>query len=314
MAMEVPTRIGNAAIVTRDVRQISAPRPSWTRGHLQEVHSASAKARQSLRPAGYAATAALVATLGLRRWRTRSGLQAYEPFGGVYARDYALERPRRFPPVQSWQVALGGGAALAAAWYAAGSWTSALIGLNLISYLLQCYYPEYEREGLLIASTLDSSNSWHRLLLSTFLHGSWYHLSANMSALWSYGPRLERILGPGRFLLIYLGSGLLSGIASCLLKRTQRRSVPSVGASGAIFGVVAGIAVVQWRLGAPIQTLWAGILLMLAPTFFTPGVDNVGHIGGAVGGALLAFLYAPRWATVWGMRVLLRPLVTWPFP
>mmetsp|Transcript_36807 Transcript_36807/g.84784 ORF Transcript_36807/g.84784 Transcript_36807/m.84784 type:complete len:313 (-) Transcript_36807:157-1095(-) len=311
--MEGPIQIGVAAAVAREARQLSAPRPAWTSRPLGDVRLGSSEAKQSLKPAGSAVAASIAVAHGLRRSRPRSSLQAYEPLGGVYARDYALTRPRRSQLFQGWQVALGGAGALAAAWFTAGSWTSALIGLNLISYLLQCYYPDYEKEGLLLASTLDSANSWHRLLLSTFLHGSWYHLSANMYALWSYGPRLEQVIGPGRFLLIYLGSGILSGLASCMVKRSQRRSVPSVGASGAIFGIVAGIAVVRWRLGTPFQTLWAGILLTLAPTFLTPGVDNVGHFGGAIGGAFLAYLYAPRWATVWGVRILQRPLVTWPF-
>merc|ERR1712039_862041 len=69
-------------------------------------------------------------------------------------------------------------------WRIAGSWTSALLWLNVASFILQCYRPDWEAEGVLTEDTLVTPGSSHRLITSSFLHVSWWHLGANMYSLW----------------------------------------------------------------------------------------------------------------------------------
>ena len=74
------------------------------------------------------------------------------------------------------------------------------------------------------------------LLTSQFLHGGFLHLAANMLYLWIFGDNVEDRLGPGRFLLLYVGSGVAAAVTQILVSPTS--SIPMVGASGAIAGIL----------------------------------------------------------------------------
>lgn len=240
--------------------------------------------------------------------------RSYEPFGGVYARDYALKPRRRQPGLWGvlWAPALA--AALFASWQVFHSLTDALIALNIISYIMQCYWPRWEDEGVLTADALQAPGGLRRLVMSSFLHASWYHLGTNMFSLWYIGHFVERAFGPGRFLFVYLGSSLIAALASLWSKRQRRGDVPSVGASGGVFGAMTALLIFRWRHGLDIQMLWITLLLNFLVGAASPEVDNVGHAGGAAGGALIAYLWGPRY--VWSAgRLFVRdaPIITWPF-
>jgi membrane associated rhomboid family serine protease len=143
-----------------------------------------------------------------------------------------------------------------------------------------------------------SAGEWWRLLTSGFLHFGNYggygpvHLLFNMFALWVIGRDLEIALGRGRFLTVYLLS-LLGGSASVMLFGAAGGGV--AGASGAIYGLFGGIAVVVFRAklnpGPVLGLLAINIFLSVA----LPGISLLGHIGGLVAGALAtaAMVYAP---------------------
>ena len=125
---------------------------------------------------------------------------------------------------------------------------------------------------------------WYRLITAAFLHYGPIHLAMNMLALWWIGRPLEDYLGPVRYLLLYLVSGL-AGSAGAPCSRTRRRS-PSAH-PGAIFGIL-GAAIVLERqqtyvLGGSAITL---LVVNLAFTFAVPGISIGGHLGGLAGGAL----------------------------
>lgn len=130
-------------------------------------------------------------------------------------------------------------------------------------------------------------------LSATYLHGSLTHIFFNMLWLRMLGPNLEEMLGPGRFFLLYTASGIGGFVLSNLLSRH-----PSVGASGAIFGLLAATVVVgraqggEWGQVASRQALmYAGLILLFG--FFFPGVNNLAHIGGfVVGGVMTRLLLA----------------------
>jgi rhomboid protease GluP len=166
-----------------------------------------------------------------------------------------------------------------------------------------------------------------RLLSCLFIHGGFVHLGLNMLALWQVGAVVEPLFGRTRFLALYLGAGLLAGIASLW----WRPQVNSVGASGAIFGIFAALLVDlglrRDLLPGPVfRRMRSGLLSFLGFSLFAgmvvPGIDNAAHLGGLVGGALLGYALAPRlpgasWPDarsrlVAGLGALALALAAWP--
>jgi membrane associated rhomboid family serine protease len=133
---------------------------------------------------------------------------------------------------------------------------------------------------------------WWRLLTSGFLHIGPIHLLFNMMALWVLGRDLEVVLGRGRFLALYLIS-LLGGAAAVMLFYGPDESV--AGASGAVFGLMGGLAVVLKRLQVSAGQVIGLIAVNIAISVAIPGISLIGHLGGLVVGAAAtaALVYAP---------------------
>lgn len=137
-----------------------------------------------------------------------------------------------------------------------------------------------------------------RLLTPALLHGGILHLAMNMYALFVIGSRLERYYGPWRFLLLYVLSAFSGNVLSFVLT-----DAPSLGASTAIFGIFAaeGMFIYQNRkLFGATRTRQAitnlGVILMINLFYgFAPGtnIDNMGHIGGLLGGTFFAWKAGP---------------------
>ncbi|NYJ03613.1 membrane associated rhomboid family serine protease [Nocardioides thalensis] len=144
-------------------------------------------------------------------------------------------------------------------------------------------------DGRWLPGVLDGG-VW-RLLTHAFTHVEWWHIGMNMLALWQLGPVLERILGTARFLALYLLSALAGGVAVLWLTGTGS----AVGASGAIFGLLAAQLVVARK--AKVDLSQFGFTLVLAVAIsLAPGVSWQGHLGGFLGGLAVgaALIYAPR--------------------
>jgi membrane associated rhomboid family serine protease len=128
----------------------------------------------------------------------------------------------------------------------------------------------------------------YRLLTSGFLHAGLFHLFVNMYSLWILGTLLESTIGRVQYLLIYFVS-LLAGSFGALIVTPH---APTVGASGAIFGLMgAGVIVLRHRGISPMQSglpVWIGINLVFS--FAVPGISVGGHIGGLIGGGLAALV------------------------
>ncbi|MFM2438209.1 MAG: hypothetical protein RLZ55_1028 [Actinomycetota bacterium] len=126
---------------------------------------------------------------------------------------------------------------------------------------------------------------WFRLPASMFLHGSILHLLFNMYVLIVLGPTLERILGHVRFLVLYLVAGVGGAVASYAFSSPM---TVSVGASGAIFGLMGALLVAGQRLRFDIKTILVLVGINLAIGFVVGGIDWRAHLGGLVTGAALA--------------------------
>ena len=130
-----------------------------------------------------------------------------------------------------------------------------------------------------------------RLVTHLFAHSTQFpyiHILFNLFTLFMFGPVLERMLGRARFIALYFLSGFGGAVAVLLLAP----GTPVLGASGAIFGLVAAYFVIQRRLGFSNPTLLIVIVLNLAIGFF-PGsnISWQGHLGGLIVGAAVAFVY-----------------------
>ena len=142
-------------------------------------------------------------------------------------------------------------------------------------------------DGGVSQATIADGEYW-RLVTAGFLHAGPFHLLTNMLALWILGSIVEPALGKWRFGLIYFVSLLCGSFGALLLSPDSL----TVGASGAVFGLMGAAAVVARNRGLNLMEsglgIWIGLNLLI--TFTIPNISIGGHIGGLVGGTVAAFL------------------------
>ena len=138
-----------------------------------------------------------------------------------------------------------------------------------------------------------TDGAYWQLLTAGFTHVTIFHIGFNMFALWVIGPQLEAALGRSRFLALYLLS-LLAGSAVVLWAAPQYQL--TLGASGAIYGMFAALLVLVRKVGGDMRQLWILMAVNIFITFAVPNISWQGHLGGFVGGGLVAaaLVYAPR--------------------
>ncbi|MFY1689050.1 rhomboid family intramembrane serine protease [Plantactinospora sp. WMMB782] len=138
-----------------------------------------------------------------------------------------------------------------------------------------------------------AAGEYYRLFTAMFLHYGLLHLLMNSWALWVLGRSLEAVLGPLRFLALYLVAGVGGNVAAYLFSVPQARTV---GASTAIFGLFAALFVIMRRLGRDTSSVIPILVVNLVFTFAVPGISIAGHLGGLTVGAAMALVlaYAPR--------------------
>ena len=139
-----------------------------------------------------------------------------------------------------------------------------------------------------VSGDLVRGGAYYRLLTSMFLHGSIFHLFFNCYALYIIGSQLEGFLGKIKYLVVYL----LSGIAGALFSCAFNHGGLSIGASGAIFGLMGALVYFGYHyrvyLGNVVKTQIIPLIVFnLALGFMVSGIDNFAHIGGLIGGCLV---------------------------
>lgn len=180
----------------------------------------------------------------------------------------------------------------------------ALIAINVAIFFAQVLSAgggnaergEIYENGLLTGGLYESfygtigveQGEYWRLLTAGFLHGTPLHLLLNMLVLWFLGQALEPVFGHVKYAAVYLAS-LLAGSFGALLLSPEAYTV---GASGAVYGLIGALVVVYRDRGIPItQSPIFGLLVInVLFTFFYPGISIGGHLGGLAGGALAALL------------------------
>lgn len=176
----------------------------------------------------------------------------------------------------------------------------ALIAINVAIFAItvaqagsvasNAYAPLFQQWALSPAAV--ANGAWWRLVTSGFLHFGPIHLAFNMFALWVIGRDLEQVLGRARFLVVYVVSLLGGGLAVFFFAAENSLTA---GASGAVFGLMGGLAVVLLRMRRSPRPALTIILLNVVISFVVPGISILGHLGGLAFGTAVtaAMLYAP---------------------
>lgn len=126
--------------------------------------------------------------------------------------------------------------------------------------------------------------AYWQLLTATFTHVFPMHLLMNMVSLWFLGPQVEAVIGRARFLALYLVSALAGSVAVYWLAAPDSTTL---GASGAVFGLLGSLSILTWKLGGNVQTVLVWLGLNVAFTFLGgPAISWQGHLGGLVGGMI----------------------------
>jgi membrane associated rhomboid family serine protease len=174
--------------------------------------------------------------------------------------------------------------------------TKVLIGINVLVFLVnlaqgsslgQTSGSLFEKGALYVSSPFYpgglADDQWYRLITAAFLHGNLIHLGMNMFVLWIVGAPVEQAIGRGRFLALYIVSGL-AGSAGAIIFSPH---AVTVGASGAIFGILGAALVLEAQRNYVLGGQAAGLIVInLVLTFAIPNISIGGHVGGLLGGAL----------------------------
>lgn len=192
------------------------------------------------------------------------------------------------------------------------AWSRGLLGANVLMFLIMQVadgWPLFARfsydavisfGGNTRGLTLGAGELW-RLLSATFLHADLMHLGMNMWALYTLGPAVERLFGARAFVAVYLAAALGGSIASLGFTLRDNPNLPTVGASGAIFGLMGALlGFALARRGTVPRELYRSLLrsslffigLNVLIGFSLPFIDNAAHLGGlaagVAGGVLLS--------------------------
>ena len=176
--------------------------------------------------------------------------------------------------------------------------TYVLIGVTTLVFIGQSLLGDaFTVYGLKINELILQGEFW-RFVTPIFFHANIAHFLFNMYALYSIGLQIERPLGYARFLIVYFFAGIAGVLASFLLNPS-----PSLGASGAIFGLIGALAVFLYRhrnlFGAAGRNMLYNVIfiivLNLGISVASPDIDLWGHVGGLITGTIVAWILAPVW-------------------
>jgi membrane associated rhomboid family serine protease len=197
--------------------------------------------------------------------------------------------------------------------------TWSLIAINVLAFLYQASMPQdalvlfVERWGIVPD---EISGHLYTLVTSMFLHGGWMHLLGNMLFLWVFGRNVEDLIGSGKFTGFYLLCGLAAAVTQVIANPYSR--VPTIGASGAIAGVMGAylikfprarivtlvpiiVFITTMEIPAALMLVWWFVIQLasgfgsLAETDYSGGgVAFFAHVGGFVAGMLLIRAFPPR--------------------
>jgi membrane associated rhomboid family serine protease len=194
--------------------------------------------------------------------------------------------------------------------------TVLIIAANAVVFFMELTGGDaFVQRWSLIPADIVAGHNWITILTSMFMHEGWLHILGNMVFLWAFGPQIEDAMGPFRYLTFYLLSGLVAMLGQ--VAASPASTIPNLGASGAIAGVMGAFIVTYPRDGIrtilflgfffPVTVLPAGLLIgiwflmqlfsgvgSVAQAQATGGVAYMAHVAGFIFGAVAARLFEQR--------------------
>lgn len=182
--------------------------------------------------------------------------------------------------------------------------TRALAGLILAAFVVQWWLPAQSALALLERGAnivpLVWQGDWFRLITANLLHVNWIHALSNAASAWVIGQHVERQFGTGRMLILVLATGPLSMLVSAGAMSALQPFAYSIGASGAVCGMIGALAAFTWIHGARLPGLFRvsprvlGMLLLanfVVLPLLIPQIDMAAHIGGLAAGFAIALFW-----------------------
>jgi membrane associated rhomboid family serine protease len=157
----------------------------------------------------------------------------------------------------------------------------------LVAYVFQFLLGDVLIANFALFAPSVTNGQWWLLITAGFLHGSIIHLLFNFYILWVLGSQLENIVGKTKFIIIYFGSLLGGSLASYLFSPFGSYSI---GASGAIFGLMGAMLVVGRKRNLDISQITTLVVINVVIGFVLSGIDWRAHLGGLAAGALITWV------------------------
>jgi membrane associated rhomboid family serine protease len=193
--------------------------------------------------------------------------------------------------------------------------TVLIIGTNVLVFLLELAGGDaFINRWSLVPADIAAGRNWITILTSMFMHAGWLHILGNMLFFWVFGPEIEDVMGPLRYLVFYLLGGLAATFAQIVIDSAS--TTPNLGASGAIAAVMGAFLITYPRdrirtvllLGWFSQVTFVPAIILVGLWFLTQlfsevgalvqtqtgGVAYMAHVGGFVFGAIVARLFESR--------------------
>ena len=190
--------------------------------------------------------------------------------------------------------------------------TTAIIVVNAVVFVMELAGGEaFVKQWAEVPATIVSGHHWVTILTAMFMHGGWLHLIGNMIFLWAFGPEVEDAMGVPKYLAFYLLSGLAASLAQTMVM--PHSTVPNLGASGAIAGVMGAFLVTYptdrirtvLLLGWFTRITFIPAVLLIGLWFLIQifsqvgavadvqggGVAYAAHVGGLIFGAVTARIF-----------------------
>lgn len=150
--------------------------------------------------------------------------------------------------------------------------------------------------GALYPPAFFDDQAYYQLLAAMFLHGGIIHYIFNSLALIILGSALELFIGPKRFAIVYFTAGIISSVAVVFL---GDRNIVTIGASGAIWGIMGSLLVLTlkkptWFQPSAIASIRKMVIINAVFTFLVPNISVIGHLSGGLIGALVMYLLIPK--------------------
>ena len=176
-----------------------------------------------------------------------------------------------------------------------------IIIVNIIVFILTDFFGlSFGGEYLIDAGSLSwdrviNYHEYYRIITSTFLHADIDHIFNNMLVLFFLGTYIEQYMGRIKYLIIYFSSGIIAGFTSMVYNMLRYNYTESIGASGAVFGIMGALLYIllirhHKYHDLDLRRVAFMIFLSLYGGFTSQGVDNAAHVGGFISGIIIAVL------------------------